>query len=130
MDMKHTVTDVNRYNNYATDIKQFYDGAAAAFIATVPNLKQSDIESGNSNGQTEFEKMKQKINESAEKFAFAFADAFRDSVQKRVEEILKLKGLDTYTETLQQIKSELNDLNQSMATGSSSAGMSQDNTAV
>lgn len=74
--------------------------------------------------------MKQKINESAEKFAFAFADAFRDSVQKRVEEILKLKGLDTYTETLQQIKSELNDLNQSMATGSSSAGMSQDNTAV
>ena len=27
MDMKHTVTDVNRYNNYATDIKQFYDGA-------------------------------------------------------------------------------------------------------
>lgn len=128
MDMKHTVTDVNRYNNYATDIKQFYDGAAAAFIATVPNLKQSDFESGNSNGQTEFEKMKQKINESAEKFAFA--DAFRDSVQKRVEEILKLKGLDTYTETLQQIKSELNDLNQSMATGSSSAGMSQDNTAV
>lgn len=56
MDMKHTVTDVNRYNNYATDIKQFYDGAAAAFIATVPNLKQSDFESGNSNGQTEFEK--------------------------------------------------------------------------
>lgn len=130
MDMKHTVTDVNRYNNYATDIKQFYDGAAAAFIATVPNLKQSDFESGNSNGQTEFEKMKQKINESAEKFVFAFADAFRDSVQKRVEEILKLKGLDTYTETLQQIKSELNDLKQSMATGSSSAGMSQDNTAV
>lgn len=130
MDMKHTVTDVNRYNNYATDIKQFYDGAAAAFIATVPNLKQSDFESGNSNEQTEFEKTKQKINESAEKFAFAFADAFRDSVQKRVEEILKLKGLDTYTETLQQIKSELNDLNQSMATGSSSAGMSQDNTAV
>lgn len=130
MDMKHTVTDVNRYNNYATDIKQFYDRAAAAFIATVPNLKQSDFESGNSNGQTEFEKTKQKINESAEKFAFAFADAFRDSVQKRVEEILKLKGLDTYTETLQQIKSELNDLKQSIATGSSSAGMSQDNTAV
>ena len=128
--MKHKVTDVRRYNDYAIDVKQFYDGAAAAFIATVPNLKQSDFESGNSNGQTEFEKMKQKINESAEKFAFAFADAFRDSVQKRVEEILKLKGLDTYTETLQQIKSELNDLKQSMATGSSSAGMSQDNTAV
>lgn len=130
MEMKHKVTDVRRYNDYAIDVKQFYDGAAAAFIATVPNLKQSDFESGNSNGQTEFEKMKQKINESTEKFAFAFADAFRDSVQKRVEEILKLKGLDTYTETLQQIKSELNDLNQSMATGSSSAGMSQDNTAV
>ena len=128
--MKHKVTDVRRYNDYAIDVKQFYDGAAAAFIATVPNLKQSDFESGNSNGQTEFEKMKQKINESAEKFAFAFADAFRDSVQKRVEEILKLKGLYTYTETLQQIKSELNDLKQSMATGSSSAGMSQDNTAV
>lgn len=130
MEMKHKVTDVRRYNDYAIDVKQFYDGAAAAFIATVPNLKQSDFESGNSNRQTEFEKMKQKINESAEKFAFAFADAFRDSVQKRVEEILKLKGLYTYTETLQQIKSELNDLKQSMATGSSSAGMSQDNTAV
>jgi hypothetical protein len=130
MEMKHKVTDVRRYNDYAIDVKQFYDGAAAAFIATVPNLKQSDFESGNSNGQTEFEKMKQKINESAEKFAFAFADAFRDSVQKRVEEILNLKGLYTYTETLQQIKSELNVLKQSMATGSSSAGMSQDNTAV
>lgn len=130
MEMKHKVTDVRRYNDYAIDVKQFYDGAAAAFIATVPDIKQSDFESGDNNGQTEFEKMKQKINESAEKFAFYFADAFRDSVQRRVEEILKLKGLDTYTETLQQIKSELNDLKQSMTTGSSSAGMSQDNTAV
>ena len=101
MKLEHKINDVERYNNYPQDIKEYYDGCAKAFISTIPDLDSEDFE------QSKFEELKTYINNTAESFAFEMADAFKKAVDIRVEEILKERELDNFKEVLQNINSRL-----------------------
>lgn len=104
MKLEHKITDVKRYNAYPQDVKEFYDGCAKAFISTIPDLNSDDFE------ESKFEELKTQINNSAETFAFEMSDAFKKAVDLRVETILKERNLYNFNDTLDNIRTKLQDL--------------------
>lgn len=109
MKLEHKITDVRRYNSYPQDVKEFYDGCARAFIATIPEINSDDFKNN------DFEVLKTQINQTVESFSFEMSDAFQKAVEIRVETILKENNIYQYGDVLDQIRAKLENLEQQIS---------------